>query len=71
MTRMHETREQAAEKPHILHCASPDSLQRTEAYASARRASRALSLKLFEQSAFRNRNDFNWTWFRGHEVKGQ
>ena len=43
-------------KPHMLRCASPDSLQRTEEYASAYRSSRASPLNLFEQPACRISN---------------
>jgi hypothetical protein len=40
---------QAAEKHSYASLRVPDSLQRTEAYASAHRTSRALPLSLFEQ----------------------
>jgi hypothetical protein len=43
----------SAEKPSYASLRSPDSLQRTEAYASAHRTSRALPLRFFEQPAIR------------------
>ena len=56
----------AAEKASYASLRSPDSLQRTEAYASAHRTSHALPLKRFEQPAIRVSQQLDtenlWRW---------
>ena len=59
MTRMHETCEQAAEKPHILRCARPPCFNVLEAYASAHRNLPRLVSEIFlSRLHLENRNDF-------------